>query len=220
MKELYASLVKAQKAFAPALKTSTNPHYKSRYADLAVVVEAVVDALNDNGIFVTQRTKVDERGVVVSTCFLHESGQFMDCGELFVPAAKHDPQGFGSALTYARRYSLMAATGIAPEDDDGIAAVDAQKKAGAKPPAQKEQSKPQSKSTDDKFIVKFGKFRGQDMRNMNPDDLDDYCAFLVSKARDEGKQISEPIQAFLDTAREVLGIPPIPPIPPQDEVSF
>lgn len=203
MKELYASLVKAQKSFAPALKTSTNPHYKSRYADLAVVVEAVVDALNDNGIFVTQRTKVDERGVVVSTCFLHESGQLMDCGELFVPAAKHDPQGFGSALTYARRYSLMAATGIAPEDDDGNAAVDAQKKA---PPQTNPQAKPQAQ--DDKFVVKFGKFKGQDMRVIDPNELDQYCAFLVGKARDEGKQITAPIQAFLDTAREVLGLAP------------
>jgi len=57
----------------------------------------------------------------VETVFIHESGEMMECGKLHVPAAKQDPQGYGSALTYARRYSLMAACGIAPEDDDGNA---------------------------------------------------------------------------------------------------
>jgi hypothetical protein len=59
--------------------------------------------------------------VTVETVFVHESGEMLECGKLHVPAAKHDPQGYGSALTYARRYSLMAACGIAPEDDDGNA---------------------------------------------------------------------------------------------------
>jgi hypothetical protein len=59
---------------------------------------------------------------MVETVFLHESGELIECGILHVPAAKLDPQGYGSALTYARRYSLMAACGIAPEDDDGNSA--------------------------------------------------------------------------------------------------
>ena len=58
--------------------------------------------------------------------FLHESGESLRCGKLHVPAAKHDPQGFGSALSYARRYSLLAACGIAAEDDDGNSAAKAQ----------------------------------------------------------------------------------------------
>jgi hypothetical protein len=58
---------------------------------------------------------------MVETIFVHESGEVMECGLLHVPAAKQDPQGYGSALTYARRYSLLAATGLAPEDDDGNA---------------------------------------------------------------------------------------------------
>jgi hypothetical protein len=57
--------------------------------------------------------------VKVSTVFIHESGEQLTGGSLFMPATKHDAQGFGSALSYARRYSLMAACGIAPEDDDG-----------------------------------------------------------------------------------------------------
>ena len=123
MKNLATALVKAQKAFGPALKTSTNPHFKSRYADLASCVEAVIDALNNNGIFLFQTTSEHIDGIICETSFLHESGERLDCGKLFFPAPKHDPQGFMSCLTYIRRASLMAATGQAPEDDDGNAAV-------------------------------------------------------------------------------------------------
>jgi hypothetical protein len=122
MKNIASALVKAQRGFAPALKTSTNPHFRSKYVDLAGCVEAVVDALNAAGIALIQRTSEDNTGVTVETVFVHESGEMLECGKLHVPAAKQDPQGYGSALTYARRYSLMAACGIAPEDDDGNAA--------------------------------------------------------------------------------------------------
>lgn len=135
MQKVSAALVKAQKAFGPALKSSTNPHFKSRYADLSACVEAVIDALNDNGIALIQRNIECESGVCVETVFVHESGESLSSGPLHVPAAKQDPQGYGSALTYARRYSLMAACGIAPEDDDGNAATSAKN-------AQKPTSKP------------------------------------------------------------------------------
>ena len=122
MKNICSALVRAQRGFAPALKTSTNPHFRSKYVDLAGCIEAVVDALNAAGIALIQRTSEDSTGVTVETVFVHESGEMMECGKLHVPASKQDPQGYGSALTYARRYSLMAAAGIAPEDDDGNAA--------------------------------------------------------------------------------------------------
>jgi len=122
MKNIASALVKAQRGFAPALKTSTNPHFRSKYVDLAGCVEAVVDSLNAAGIALIQRTSEDATGVTVETVFVHESGEMLECGKLHVPASKQDPQGYGSALTYARRYSLMAACGIAPEDDDGNAA--------------------------------------------------------------------------------------------------
>jgi len=122
MKNIASALVKAQKAFGPALKTATNPHFRSRYADLSACIEAVIDALNDHGIALVQQNHPDPNGVIVETVFIHESGEMLNCGQLFVPASKNDPQGYGSALTYARRYSLMSACGIAPEDDDGNAA--------------------------------------------------------------------------------------------------
>jgi hypothetical protein len=122
MKQIAQAFVKAKREFAPALKTSVNPHFRSKYADLAVCLEAVNDALLNNGIALVQRTFEDSTGITVETVFIHESGECLECGRLHVPASKQDPQGYGSALTYARRYSLMAACGIASEDDDGNAA--------------------------------------------------------------------------------------------------
>jgi hypothetical protein len=133
MKNIASALVKAQRDFGPALKTSSNPLFRTRYADLSVCIEAVIDALNNNGIFVLQKTHDCDDGVKVETIFIHESGEEISCGIIYVPATKKekdekhpvltkDPHAFGSALTYARRYSLMAACGIAPEDDDGNAA--------------------------------------------------------------------------------------------------
>ena len=118
-KLIATAFVKAQKEFGPALKSSTNPHFKSKYADLSACVEAVIDALNNNNIGMMQKLYENATGVSVETVFLHESGEIIECGVLHVPASKQDPQGYGSALTYARRYSLMSACGIAPEDDDG-----------------------------------------------------------------------------------------------------
>jgi hypothetical protein len=125
MSNIALALVKARRSFGPALKDRNNPAFKSKYADLGACLDAVDDALLAQGIAVYQETSECADGVIVETVFLHESGETLRGGKLHVPAVKHDPQGYGSALTYARRYSLMAACGIAPEDDDGNAAAKA-----------------------------------------------------------------------------------------------
>lgn len=117
-----AAFVRAQAGFGAALKTSTNPHFRSRYADLSACIEAVIDSLHKNGFALMQKTHECENGVAIETIFIHESGEQISGGIFRVPASKQDPQGYASALTYARRNSLMAASGIAPEDDDGNAA--------------------------------------------------------------------------------------------------
>ena len=121
MKEIAAAFVKAQTQFLPAVKSSENPFFNSKYADLSSCIEAVIGALNSNGIALVQHTSEADKGVIVHTTFLHESGEIMETGSIFFPAVQNTPQAFGSALTYARRYSLMTACGIAPEDDDGHA---------------------------------------------------------------------------------------------------
>lgn len=152
-KAIAAALVKAQAEYGPALKSSQNPHYKSKYADLASCVEAVVGALNKHGIAFMQRVLPCDNGVTVETVFIHTSGETLSSGALHVPVQKNDAQGYGSALTYARRYSLMSACGIAPEDDDGNAASAKQAPAAVvkheKPsPAPKEAPKPISEDDD------------------------------------------------------------------------
>lgn len=133
MKNIATAFVKAKKEFSPALKDKTNPAFRSKYADLGACLEAVNDALLNNGIAVYQETHDDATGVTVETVMLHESGEMLRSGKLHVPAAKQDPQGYGSALTYARRYSLMTACGIAPEDDDGNHATDSKRKQDERP---------------------------------------------------------------------------------------
>lgn len=122
MEKIAPAFIKAKKEFAPAMKDKSNPAFRSKYADLGACLEAVEDALLNNEIALYQETFEDATGVTVETVLLHSSGEKIRGGKLHVPAAKQDPQGYGSALTYARRYSLMTACGIAPEDDDGNAA--------------------------------------------------------------------------------------------------
>lgn len=119
---LAKAFVAAQKATEAVKKAATNPAFRSKYADLAEVVEAVVPALNANGVGVLQFPSYDGQRVHVATTFLHEGGSSVT-GTLSMPLTKSDAQGVGSAITYARRYSLLAMAGAAPEDDDGNAAA-------------------------------------------------------------------------------------------------
>jgi len=113
--------VAAQKSMDAIKKAARNDHFKTKYADLAEVVEAVVPALNEHGIGVIQNAVNDGDWVSITTTLLHESGSSVS-STLRLRPSKTDPQGVGSAITYGRRYSLLAMTGAAPEDDDGNAA--------------------------------------------------------------------------------------------------
>ena len=119
--ELSAALAKAQGQIQGAKKDSTNPHFKSDYADLASVWDACRQALSGNGLSVAQSAENSEHGYGVTTLLMHSSGQWLR-GTLYLKPMKDDPQGAGSALTYARRYALAAMVGVAPDDDDGNAA--------------------------------------------------------------------------------------------------
>jgi len=103
-------------------KDKVNPHFKSKYADLGSVIEALRPILAAHHLYFIQRCEPSEDGVIVHTVGRHISGSEIDFGKLYVPANKRDAQGFGSALTYARRYALVTAFGVPTEDDDGNAA--------------------------------------------------------------------------------------------------
>jgi hypothetical protein len=126
-----AALAAAQAAMGRAAKSANNPHFKSKYADLSSVMDACMPALTSNGIAVTQPVKREDGEIVLYTILHHaDSDQTLDDGGLPLIVNKRDMQGLGSALTYARRYGLMAMAGISADDDDGNAAA-----AAAPPPA-------------------------------------------------------------------------------------
>lgn len=119
---LAKALAEAQGEIENASKASTNPHFKSKYADLAEVLNTIRPVFAKHGLAVTQFPAYEDGIVSVETVLTHSSGEWM-CGTISAPVTKNDAQGVGSAVTYCRRYSLAAAAGIAQEDDDGNAAV-------------------------------------------------------------------------------------------------
>ena len=123
IKDLAAALCKAQSQMEGAKKDSLNPHFNSRYADLASVVDAIRGPFAEHGLAYLQLPVPTERDeVVVETVLLHASGQWVS-SVFSIPVTKADAHGHMSALTYCRRGALAAIAGVAPEDDDGNAAV-------------------------------------------------------------------------------------------------
>ena len=120
--ELAMALSKAQAKIAGAIKDSANPFYKSKYADLAGVWDVCRIPLSDNGLSVIQTTEIQGERIILNTTLLHSSGQWVS-GAYPVKPQKDDPQGCGSALSYARRYTLSAMVGVFQIDDDAESAM-------------------------------------------------------------------------------------------------
>lgn len=124
------ALAAAKKQFKPLKKNGFNPHFKNSFADLQSINEATAEALTANQLVVTQSVINNESGVFISTRILHASGQWIDSGPAFFPVSRADAQGYGSAITYGRRYQIAAFLALAAEDDDdGTAASQPQKSA-------------------------------------------------------------------------------------------
>ena len=120
---LAAALAKAQGTIEGASKDTKNPHFNSRYADLASVVDACRKALADNELSVVQSPSTkDGNLVLMTTMLLHSSGEWIESDPLQVQARDAAPQAVGSCLTYLRRYQLASMVGVAPADDDAEAA--------------------------------------------------------------------------------------------------
>jgi len=136
--ELAKALALVQGQIKGAVKTSENPFFKAKYADLSSVWEACRKPLSANNLAVVQTTDFIDGypGVIIETMLLHSSGEWIK-GRLGICPAKTDPQSMGSAITYARRYALAAIVGIAPEDDDAEGATEHKE-----PPVSKRQASP------------------------------------------------------------------------------
>jgi hypothetical protein len=113
--QIATALAAAQAEMKNATMNKVNPHFKSRYADLAGIRDTVIPSLSKHGISVAQMTAVTDTGLTVATRLMHKSGQWL---ESTYPVSYDKPQAMGSAITYARRYSLSAICCISADDDD------------------------------------------------------------------------------------------------------
>lgn len=118
IKDLATALSKAQSEMSGAKKKAANPFFKSKYANLEEIINCAKDALCDNGLSVSQFPVTSENQAGVTTLLMHSSGQWIE-DTLLLSCSKIDPQGMGSAITYARRYAYQSVLGIPSEDDDG-----------------------------------------------------------------------------------------------------
>jgi hypothetical protein len=176
---LAGALAKAQGELENPSFDSQNPHFKNKYASLAAVRDAVFPALAKQGLSIVQLIGHREGGITCDTVLMHASGQWIS-ETLYMPSSKQDAQGFGSAITYARRYSLMAICGVVgDEDDDGERAVKAKitPAAGAHEALTKEQ------------IVKVDKVASNmiDMFNAGVDVSEPYRCMEDAKLENEEK---------------------------------
>lgn len=130
--ESIASIAKALAAFQAEVKqpskSATNPHFKSKYVPLDNVVGVIHTYASKHGLSYTQMPITTEQGVGVITIIMHESGEHIEFPPFTLPLDKKTPQGAGSALTYARRYALSSAFGIASDEDDDGNGAEPQKK--------------------------------------------------------------------------------------------
>jgi len=121
-KTIFSVLPAALASIGAASKNKANPAFKgTKYADLGSVLDAI-RPITEHGLWFRQVSHEVERGVSVETLYVHATGE-LSAGRVFVPASKADAQGYGSAQTYARRYGLQLAFGLATEDDDGNSAA-------------------------------------------------------------------------------------------------
>ena len=120
---IHASFIAAQAEFGAAVKGAVNPHFKSRYADLSAVLEAVLPALNKHGLGLLYRVHDCDVGVRLEAVVIHTSGEELSSGILHLPVAKNDSQAVGSALSYGKRYLATGLFALQTADDDGNAAT-------------------------------------------------------------------------------------------------
>lgn len=167
---LVNALVKAQQEIDHVVQDGNNPFFKSDYATLKEVIDSVKKPLNDNGILLQQESHDCDNGACVETIFYGHGGK-LSSGRVTIPASKHDPQAYGSALSYAKRYSLLMACGVATKKDDDDAEMAMQR------------NNQKSKSLPPKNKAKFN-FEKTGGKTLSTNDIEDYLLILASNLKD------------------------------------
>jgi hypothetical protein len=241
---LATALNKVQQTELFALTDKENPFFKSKYADLSSVWSVARKPLTENGLSVSQTMDKGSNGdpVIITTLF-HNSGQWLR-GRLEIPAPKKDPQSFGAAITYGRRYSLAAILGICPEDDDAESAMkrNNNSKKKASKPAPKKETKTQ-KGDDAATQAQYKKLYAMLKNNgFEDDDVELFKDFLKDKYQVEyltKKKISltfdvfdKAVDSFFEWEKGRAGLqdpqddeppqhgPDNPPPPDDDDIPF
>lgn len=197
--ELAAALAKAQGAMKPAQFNKINPHFKSRFADLNSCMEACKQPLAENGLCIMQLPEQIEGKDVLVTMLAHSSGQWIT-SEYPLLAARMDSQGFGSAMTYAKRYSLCALLGIvADEDDDGEATMDHPSEKKAKTKAEDITKKAKEEES---LLPRMTNEHIAELMKLEKSCHPDFLAH--SKARQKASYQSEDYKVLPDTHFELL----------------
>lgn len=171
--KLAIALSKMQSELEPLKKDSSNPYFKSKYADLSSVWDVLREPLTRNGLAVIQEPGTYENKLVLYTTLIHISGEYIRSA-FEIPVLKQDPQGYGSAITYARRYTLQAITGLAPEDDDGNAASTQPINGSYSKPAVVAASSLSKEGWTGKEIIKGGKNDGKAWEELSGDTIQWY----------------------------------------------
>lgn len=215
------ALAIAQGEIPSIFKSGKNPHFKSKYAKLEDAVETAKPILQKYGLSVIQIPQSTTEGKwVLTTRILHTSGEWIE-GDHPIICMKNDPQGFGSALTYARRYSFMAINGLADTDDDAEEAMNrgelvkpAEQKQPSEPKKETKQ-KPQNPFKNDgpvppigQFVCTGGKYKGLEIQQVDPNELADYVGHL-KKIEKPNLQTKEMINAAEQFLKEInFNLPP------------
>jgi hypothetical protein len=205
---LAAALSKAQAKIKGAVKDSANPFFKSSYADLESVWDACREPLTSNNLAVIQTVSLDNGISVLVTTLVHSSGEFV-AGRLPLNPIKNDPQSLGSAISYARRYSLAAMVGIYQTDDDGEAA---QGRADQKPRAQATGAAAQAMNAKRAEMPKVadyrfgeGKHAGKAVRQLTDSELREYRLELVNKITEAGRTIENAPERIREAVLQLDG---------------
>lgn len=202
---LGAALAAAQGEIENALKTSTNPHFRSKYADLAEIINTSRPVLSKHGLSVVQVPGFADGVVTLDSMLLHKSGEWI-MATSGAPIGKADAQGVGSATTYLRRYSLAAICGIAQEDDDGNAATASTKQEdrgrgngqGGNRQTTSRAPKADGGGVPWDKVMPFGKTKGKPLHEHTDTQLDATLAWCIEKDAEKFADLIAAIEATLE----------------------